>query len=274
MIGQPRSSAACLAARKQLGRAGVDLGGGEAGPHEPAVGAVVALVERERPREALPATRLVPLPLDPPAVRREPATRAERQAEVDAEAEVPRPLDDVIAHLADLEHRGHAAPEQLGHREVDAGAARRLVLGAVADRQRLEEARVVELGPSRVLDERAVERRARDVGVGRDETGGQHAVARRPRSRRLAPRRRARRRGCDRPPGRPRRSGGGGGRWPSKATTCPARIRMRRGVVMRGLPPRRARAGAPRAGESRRSCRNRERPGSGAGRRRWAGAAG
>ena len=97
-----------------------------------AVRAVEAVVEGEGPRQPLAAPLLVPLPVDAPAVLREPAPRAEGEPEVDAEAEVPGALDDVLAELSDLEHRRHAAPEELGHREVDAGAARRLVLGAVA----------------------------------------------------------------------------------------------------------------------------------------------
>ena len=75
-------------------------------------------------------------------------------------------------------HGGDAAPEQLGHREVDAGAARLLVLGPAADRQHLEEARVPELRAAAVLDERAVERRAAEVGVGGDQAGRDDAVGR------------------------------------------------------------------------------------------------
>ena len=203
-----------LGRAQELGRAGVDLGRGQAGANQTAVCAVVAVVEGQRPREPLAAALLVPLPVDAPAVLREPAARAEREPEVDAEAEVRRALDDVLAELADLEHGGHAAPEQLGHREVDAGAAGRLVLGAVADRQRLEEARVVELGPPRVLDERPVERRARDVRVGRDETGREHPVAGVDGLVDLALERGLRPdvRRSGRPRGRPRRPGGGGDR--------------------------------------------------------------
>ena len=158
-----------LGLAQELGRARVDLGRGEAAPDQPAVGAVESVVEGQRPREALAAAFLVQFPVDAPAVPREPSPRPEGKPEVDAEAEVRGALGDVLAQLPDLQHRCHAAPEQLGHREVDAGPAGRLVLGAVADRQRLEEARVVELGPAGVLDERPVERGARDVRVGRDE---------------------------------------------------------------------------------------------------------
>ena len=167
-----------LGGSEELGRAGVDLGRGEAGADQPAVGAVEAVVEGQRPREPLAAPLLVPLPVDAPAVLREPAPRSEGQRAVDAEAEVRGALGHVLAELADLEHRGHAAPEQLGHREVDAGAAGRVVLRAVSDRQGLEETGVVELGPPGVLDERPVERGARDVRVGGDEAGREHTVAR------------------------------------------------------------------------------------------------
>ena len=166
-----------LGRAQELGRARVDLGRGEAAADQTAVGAVEAVVKGQRPREPLTPALLVPLPVDAPTVLREPPSRAEGEPEGDAEAEVRRALDHVLAELADLEHGGHSAAEQLGHREVDAGAAGRLVLGAVSDRQRLEEARVVELGPSRVLDERPVERGARDVRVGRDEAGREHAIA-------------------------------------------------------------------------------------------------
>src|SRR5262249_41580722 len=52
-----------------------------------------------------------------------------------------------------------------------------LVLRRAADGQELEEPGVVELGIAAVLDERAVERRAADVRVGRDEPGCQDEVA-------------------------------------------------------------------------------------------------
>ena len=61
--------------------------------------------------------------------------------------------------------------------------------------------------------------------------------------------------------------------WPSKAITWPARIRMRRGVLMEGLPRRRGRAGAPRGGGCPRSCRSPGRRRSGGPRPRSAGAA-
>ena len=73
--------------------------------------------------------RLVPLPLDAPAVAGEPAARSGSLAHVDAHAVVAGPLDHVLAEAADLHDGGDAAPQQLGHREVDAGAARLLVLG-------------------------------------------------------------------------------------------------------------------------------------------------
>ena len=138
-----------LRGAQELGRARVDLGRGEAGADEVAVGALVALVERDRARQTLAPSRLVPLPVDAPAVLREPSPRAEGEPEVDPEPEVPGALDDVVGELADLEHGRHPAPEQLGHREVDAGPARLRVLRAVADRQRLEEPRVVELRAAR-----------------------------------------------------------------------------------------------------------------------------
>src|SRR5262249_43581574 len=120
---------------------------------------------------------LVPLPLDPPAIAREPAAGAEGESHVDAQAEVAGARDDVLAGAADLHHGGDAAAEELDHREVDARAGRLLVLRRAADRQQLEEAGVVELRVAAVLDERAVERRAADVRVGRDEPGRQDRVS-------------------------------------------------------------------------------------------------
>jgi hypothetical protein len=142
------------------------------------VGAIVPVVERERAREALLAPRLVPLPVHPPAVAREPAARAEREPDVHAEPEARRLGGDVLAELADLEHGGDPAAQELGHGEVDARAAGVVVLGAVADGQGLEQPRVEELGAPRVLDERPIERGARDVGVGRDQPGGEDPVPR------------------------------------------------------------------------------------------------
>ena len=169
-----RDRAAALVGRllgraQELRRARVDLGRGEAAADQAAVRAVDAVVKGEGPRQALTAALLVPLPVNAAAVLREPAPGAERESEVDPEPEVPGALGDVLAELPDLEHGRHAASEELGHGEVDTRPAGRLVLGAVAHRQRLEEARVVELGPAGVLDERPVERGARDVGVGRDQ---------------------------------------------------------------------------------------------------------
>jgi hypothetical protein len=56
-----------------------------------------------------------------------------------------RALDHVLAERADLHHRGHAAAQQLGHREIHAGAAGLLVLRIAPHRQHLEEPRVPEL---------------------------------------------------------------------------------------------------------------------------------
>src|SRR5262249_10872145 len=70
-----------------------------------------------------------------------------------------------------------AAAEELDHREVDARAGRLLVLRRAADRQELEEAGVVELRVAAVLDERAGERRAADVRMGREEPGREDGVA-------------------------------------------------------------------------------------------------
>src|SRR5262249_58325115 len=100
---------------------------------------------------------LVPLPLDPPAIAREPAAGAEREAHVDPQAEVAGARHDVLAGAADLHHGGDAAAEQLDHREVDARAGRLLVLRRAADRQELEEAGVVELPIAASLAERAVD---------------------------------------------------------------------------------------------------------------------
>src|SRR6185436_149054 len=143
-----------LGGAEELGGAGVHLGGGDTTSDQAAVRAIDAIVKGERPGQSLPAALLVPLPLDAPAVLREPAPGAEREPEVDPEPEVPGALGDVLAELADLEHGRHAAPEELGHGEVHAGPARRLVLGAIAHRERLEEAREVELRAPGVLDER------------------------------------------------------------------------------------------------------------------------
>src|SRR5207253_5858873 len=155
----------------------VDLSRREKAADEVTVGAVVPLVELDRPGEALAALLLVPLPLDPPAVAREPAAGAEGEAHVHAQAEVRGACDDVLAGAADLHHRRHAAAKQLGHREVDARPRGFLVLRRAADRQELEEAGVEELRVAAVLEERAVERRAADVGVRRDEPGRQDRVA-------------------------------------------------------------------------------------------------
>src|SRR5207253_11025154 len=136
----------------------VDLSRREKAADEVTVGAVVPLVELDRPGEALAALLLVPLPADPPAVAREPAAGAEGEAHVHAQTEVRGARDDVLAGAADLHHRGHAAAKELGHGEVDARPGRLLVLGRAADRQELEEAGVEELGVAPVLDERAVAR--------------------------------------------------------------------------------------------------------------------
>ena len=103
---------------------------------------------------------------------------AERLAHVHAHPVVRRALDHVLAERADLHHRGDAAAQHLGHREVDAGAARLLVLGLGAHGQHLEQPRVPELRVAAVLDERPVERRAGDVGVGRDQPRRDDAVRR------------------------------------------------------------------------------------------------
>jgi len=162
---------------QEIGRARVHLGRREEAAHEVAVRAVVALVELDRSREPLPTLLLVPLPLDPPAVAREPAPGAEGQPHVDAQAEIRGARDDVLTGAADLHDGGDAAAQELGHREIDASPRRILVLRRAADRQELEEPGVIELGIAAVLDERAVERRAADVRVGRDEPGRQDEVA-------------------------------------------------------------------------------------------------
>src|SRR5262244_1179224 len=162
---------------QQIGRARIDLGRREEASHEVAVGAVVPLVELDGTGEALPTLLLVPFPFHSPAVAREPATGTERESHVDAQAEVAGARHDVLAGATDLPHGRDAAAEERDHREVDARAGRFLVLRRAADRQELEEAGVVELRVAAVLDERAVERRAADVRVGRDESGCQHRVA-------------------------------------------------------------------------------------------------
>ena len=136
-----------LGRAQELRCARVDLSGREAAADEAPVRAVPAVVERQRPRQSLASAVLVPLPVDTSAVLREPPSRSEGEPEVHPEADVPRALQDVVSELADLQHGRDASAEQLGHREIDARAARRLVLGAVADRQGLEESRAVELGP-------------------------------------------------------------------------------------------------------------------------------
>ena len=93
-VDLPRSPAlvgGALEASEQIGRARVDLGRREEAAHEVAVGAVVLLVELDGPGEAAAPCLLVPFPLDPPAVAREPAAGAEGEAHVDAQAEVARP---------------------------------------------------------------------------------------------------------------------------------------------------------------------------------------
>src|SRR6185503_7456047 len=144
--------------------------------HEAAVGAVVALVERDGALEARPPVLLVPLPLHTLAVTREPPARPERLPYVDAQAVVRRALDHVLAERADLHHGRHAAAQELRHREIDAGPAPFLVLRLAAHRQHLEESRVPELWVAAVLDERPVERRPADVSVGRDQSRRDDAV--------------------------------------------------------------------------------------------------
>src|SRR2546428_260056 len=78
----------------------------------------------------------------------------------------------------DRQAGGDAAPQQVGHGEIDAGAPGLLVLRLAADGQHFEQPRVPELRAAAVLDERAIEGRARDVRVGGDESRCQHAVAR------------------------------------------------------------------------------------------------
>ena len=155
-----------LGGLQEVGRAGVDLRGREEAAHEVAVGAVVPLVQLDGPGEPLAALLLVPFPLDPPAVAREPAPGAEGEPHVHAQAVVRGAGGDVLAGAADLHHGGDAAAEELDHREVHARARRLLVLRRAAHRQELEEPGVVELRIAAVLDERAVERRAADVRVG------------------------------------------------------------------------------------------------------------
>ena len=142
------------------------------------MGSVVLLEELHGAPQPLPPGLLVPLPHDPPPVAREPAPRAEPQAHVHPQPVVRGALDDVGAQAADLQARGDAAPQQLGHGEIDAGAPGLLVLRLAADGQHLEQPRVPELRAAAVLDERAIEGRAGDVRVGGDESRGQHAVAR------------------------------------------------------------------------------------------------
>src|SRR5439155_10603366 len=92
-----------------------------------AVGAVPALVQLDRVGQPAPPLLLVPLPLHASAVAREPAARAEGETHVDAQTEVTGAGGHVLAGAADLHHGGHAAPQQLGHREVDARPRRLLV---------------------------------------------------------------------------------------------------------------------------------------------------
>jgi hypothetical protein len=135
-------------------------------------------VELDGATQSRLAGRLVELPLYAPAVVRDPAPGAEGLAHVHAQAEAAGRLHHVLALAADLHDGGAAAPQQLAHRELDAGPAPFLVLGGAAHGQHLEEPGEPELWVPAVLDERLVERRAGDVGVGRDEPGREDAVAR------------------------------------------------------------------------------------------------
>ena len=142
-----------LGGLQQLRRAGVDLGRREEAADPIAVGAVPALVQLDGVGEPAPSLLLVPLPLDAPPVAGQPAARAEGEADVDAQPEVAGTGGDVLAGAADLHHRGHAAPQQLGHREVDTGVRRLVVLRGAAHRQELEEPGVEELWVAAVFDE-------------------------------------------------------------------------------------------------------------------------
>jgi hypothetical protein len=154
----------------------VDLGRGEETADEAAVGPVGARVEREGALETLPPLRLVPLPHYAPPVAREPAAGAEREPQVHAQPVARGALDHLLAEPADLHDGRDPAPQQLGHREIDAGTAGLLVLSPAPDREHLEQARVPELRATAILDERAVERGAPEVGVGGDEARREHAV--------------------------------------------------------------------------------------------------
>src|SRR5205823_376521 len=102
-------------------------------------------------------------------VAREPPPGAERESLVHAQADTLGALGDRIRLAADVENGCDAAAQELGHREVDAGERRLLVLRAVAHRQELEQARVPELRAPAVFDERAIERRAAEMRVRADE---------------------------------------------------------------------------------------------------------
>ena len=82
--------------------------------HEVVVGAVVLLVQLDRPRQPLPALRLVPLPHHAAPVARAPGAGAEGQAHVESQAVVRRPRHRVLALAADLHDRGDAAAQELG----------------------------------------------------------------------------------------------------------------------------------------------------------------
>jgi hypothetical protein len=142
------------------------------------VRAVVLFHEARGLSQARLPGRLVPFPRDPLAVAREPAAGAEREAFVHAQPELLGALGHVLALAADVEHGRDAAPEQLGHGEVDARPGALFVLRAVANGQVLEESRVPELRAAAVLDERAIERRAAEVRMRADEARGEDAVAR------------------------------------------------------------------------------------------------
>jgi hypothetical protein len=146
--------------------------------NEVAVGAVVLLDEARRPPQALAPRLFVPLPHDAAPIACEPPPRAERQPFVDTDPEAFGALRDGLAVPADVEDGGHAAAQQLRHREIDARERALCVLRAVAHRQVFEEPRIPELRAAAVLDERAVERRAAEVRVRADESGGEHTVAR------------------------------------------------------------------------------------------------
>ncbi len=134
--------------------------------------AVVLLDEADGAVHRRESGGFVPLVLHRFAVAGEPAAGAVAGSHVEPHPHLARFLDRPFRFRADLHHRRRAGAEQLGHRVGETGAGGLLISSGAAGRQELEQPGEVELTRSPILDERFVERRFVEMGVGVDEAGG------------------------------------------------------------------------------------------------------